>query len=87
MSDSIRKRCAVHRPDTGGTYCVDCGWGLVTAFYSDPVGDDGNVIAEATLTVTYCSWGDPVAVKVPFDELGIDEDTPTIRVREEDFPA
>lgn len=55
-------------------------------FYADPVDADGNVIATATFhSVTY-SLGTARATKVPFDELGIDEDTPTIRVREEDFP-
>lgn len=76
--------CATHRPDTGGTRCVDCGTSLMQVFYADPVDEAGNVIGTAKLTITRSPY--PVTVaKIPYYELGVDN-TPTIRVREEDFP-
>lgn len=53
-------------------------------FFADPVDEDGNVIAKASLEVTHCPNGDAVAVKVPHSELGL-EDMRTIRVDARDF--
>ena len=59
-----------------------------TLFYADPVDGDGNVIATASLKITSATgcFEGLEAVKVPHSEIVLDEDTPTIRVREEDFP-
>jgi hypothetical protein len=49
---------------------------VVELFYADPVDEDGNVIGHVTFGDVTASWGPVVVAKVPYAELGHDENTP-----------
>jgi hypothetical protein len=51
----------------------------LTAFYSDPVDQDGNVLATVRFSITDSTWGPIKTVKVPNGEIVTDPEN-TIRV-------